>query len=344
MGKATTILAAVALLGVGSLGVAAPDDGASAEVEVSAAGADATLAVDLLAQDSATTTAQAPVEDPDASAETDVEETAEQVEGLAEDQAAAVLERVHELPVDLDAGMPLLQTPPVAPDDPLVEEEASRGHAAVGGASPAPDAGSEGADATPSDGLLLAPAAAVATVTGAAAVSPRLRGWRGLLGLAPWTGLYTRIDREDLLDHETRQAAYDLLKRRPGCSMAEIADALDVARSTARHHVRKLVDASLIDHTTVGRSRIHYPAGREQEAVARHLLDNETRAQVAAELAGEPRSLSEIAEALDLNAGSVHFHLDKLCGAGLVERRENGSITYEAAVDAVENHFAFPAR
>ncbi len=39
---------------------------------------------------------------------------------------------------------------------------------------------------------------------------------------------------------------------------------------------------------------------------------------------GEPRSVREIASALDMPASSVHYHLKKLVSAGIVEKTPNG--------------------
>lgn len=224
---------------------------------------------------------------------------------------------------------------------PLVTDEApddgSDGHVVMTAAPTEPSPEEGGLDGV---AFTIAPAAAMAAVA-AVHVAPRLGGWRRLVSLIPLFPLYSRIAREDVLDHDTRAAVYELLKDEPGCSLEEITDRLDLSRSTARHHVRVLVDAEMIAHTSHGRCRIHYPVGREDEAIARHVLANENRARVARTLAEGPRSVTEIAEALDENAGAVHFHLKKLCEAGLVERRENGSITYRAAADALREKVTF---
>jgi len=230
-------------------------------------------------------------------------------------------------------------------DPPSAEDE----DGAPGGANPeAPGtAAASGAAASPTGDEdaptpIVAGAAAVATAaTGAAA---RIPGLRRVLRVAPLAGLYSRIARDEVLDHETRREIFDLLKREPGRSVGELADAVDASRSTVRHHLRKLDQAGVVEHQRLGRSRIHFPVGREAEARARHLLENETRARVAAALADEPRTLTEVAERLDANAGSVHFHLEKLCEADLVERCEGEATTYRAAADRVRDHVAFPAR
>lgn len=252
---------------------------------------------------------------------------------------AAVMERVEALPTDPAYLAPTVETITVdLTPTPTEPEDGSRvEHVAVAGpvSPPAPESPSIGAIAAQ-----IAPAAA-ATAIAAIHVEPTLRGWRRLLPFAGLAPLYSRISREDVLKHETRAEVYDLLKREPGLSLEEIADELDLSRSTTRHHVRVLVDQEMIAHTRRGRCRIHFPVGHRDEAVVRHLLTNENRARVAQAIAQAPRSLTEIAEKLDENAGSVHFHLKKLCEAGVVERRENGSVTYEAASKALSESVEF---
>lgn len=171
---------------------------------------------------------------------------------------------------------------------------------------------------------LAAAGAVVATATKGA--------WlRRLLPLAPWAPLYSRISRSDVLDHETRETIYAMLQEEPGLSLEAICERLDIARSTARHHVRKLEAVDMVDHTRIGRSRVHYPVGQEDEARQRHLLDNPTRSKVYEALSQRPRNLTEVAEAIDVNPGSVHFHVNKLVEAELVEPTGNGDKRYRAA-------------
>lgn len=175
--------------------------------------------------------------------------------------------------------------------------------------------------------LMLTPAATAAAAGAAHAGTPWLRR---LLAGAPLTPFYSRITRSDVLDHDTRKRLYDALKAEPGLSIRTLAERLDVSRSTARHHVRMLQDADMVDAFMLGRCRVHHVTGDKQAAMRRHVLRNENRARIAAAIQEGERSISEIADAVDANVGSVHFHLEKLCEAGLAKRRENGRVTYKA--------------
>ncbi len=197
--------------------------------------------------------------------------------------------------------------------------------------------GQDVAGSSPQDGsvLFVVLPAAAATLTGTMAATGSSAWLKRMLASLPLWSQYSRIERTDVLDHEARESVCDALKTAPGLSIREIAQEVNVARSTARHHVRVLQDADLVDATTVGRCRIHYLVGHEREAVRRHLLKNENRARVAHAIRSRPRSVSEIAELLDENVGSVHFHLNKLCQAGLAKRRENGRVTYRCPPELV---------
>lgn len=218
-------------------------------------------------------------------------------------------------------------TPDPAPEASPVDGRSVVVHEAA--ATPAPPT-------SPADWALAAQAAAPAAALAALAAFEsqnafRLRVPRGVRFIPLLAPLYSRIPRSRVLEHETRQHVYDLLQDTPGLSLEEIAASLELSRSTARHHLRVLEDAGLVRHAVEGRCRIHYPSGAGDEALTRHLLENPRRRSIVELLSDEPASLGELCQALDANAGSVHFHLRKLSEAGLVERVENGSVAYRLA-------------
>lgn len=183
--------------------------------------------------------------------------------------------------------------------------------------------------------LLAGQSAAAAAVAALAVVHAQPSAWNPstfVRRVSPFlASLYSRIRRDDVLDHETRAAIYALLRKEPGLSLGDIAEQVGGSRSTVRHHVRKLEEADMVRHMTQGRCRIHYPVGREEEARTAHLLRNPKRARIVELLETRPLSLVELAHVLDANPGSVHFHLNKLTEAGLIERYENGSVVYRRA-------------
>lgn len=238
-----------------------------------------------------------------------------------------LLQRVDAIAADLPRLAPELGVTTVTLEERSEEPTSHQaGHVGLQGAQVTPDP-QPTPDAT---AIQLAPAAAMVALA-AVHVEPSLRGWRRLIPLSPLAPMYSRISRGEVLDHDTRQAIYDLLKDKPGLSLQEMTEQLELSRSTARHHIDVLEDNEMVAHSTRGRCRIHYPVGRRDEAIRRHVLANENRARITRAVREDGRTLTELAEELDENASAVHFHLQKLLEAGVVERRENGSVTYRAA-------------
>jgi len=234
-----------------------------------------------------------------------------------------------------------VEDPQIDPSNPVPEQASEDDEDAEESAS-AETARADGDEGVPTVAIAApAAAAAGAAATATAVTSSSLPGWlRRLLGVPTFSALYSRIEPDEVLDHDTRAEIYEVLTDEPGQSLQAVCEQLDVARSTARHHVRKLEEAGLVDHAKVGRSRVHFPAGGKAQALKRHLLDHDTRSALARALSTAPGTISELAERLDVNPGSVHFHLDKLEEADLVEVHESGHTEYRAA-EALQNTVAF---
>jgi DNA-binding transcriptional ArsR family regulator len=322
LGEAVTLLLAVVMMGGAPVaGDLADEDAAEADVQPDVAEArvdsDAVRGSASPSPDNATDpngslSAQAPAGDAGPEAAADPGEGHANVSTTPFSMQVALSD--GEL-VELSS-TPTLDTAPLehrVPADP-VEEDADEDVEAAGQQQTAnDDAGGEELAWT------IAPVAGVAAAAAAGQALPVTRWLRRLLpGLAP-TPMFTRIARDEVLEHESREAIYELLDERAGLSLEAICRELDLARSTARHHVRKLEQANMIEHTRMGRSRVHHLVGERHRAVREHLLTNGTREAVYEAVTNEALTITGIAEHLDVNPGSVHFHLGKLEEAGLVE-------------------------
>jgi predicted transcriptional regulator len=258
--------------------------------------------------------------------EGDVEMKASPIEGTVRVSDRRVVEMTY-TPPSAEEAMP--EVPQTAPDDENVEE------------TDAEAASTEDEQAGSSEAVwALAPATGLAAAAAVTQTTPVGRWLRRVLSPAPLAPLYSRISSDEVLDHETREAIYELLEREAGLSLEAIADELDLARSTARHHVRKLEETGMIEHARIGRARVHHVVGERKRALHSHLLANETRAEVFEAIEDRPLTITEIAEAIDANPGSVHFHLDKLADRNLVQTTDEEGRRYlatdlAAAPDAV---------
>lgn len=272
-------------------------------------------------------------------AETTVDETLTVGEILSPEQVHDTLALIDGLPLDPSEAPSLIGLVVIDEDEALQDrQDAPTGHAVFTEERPEPSTG-----ITPLGiALILTPAAAVAAA-GAVHASGGTPWLRRLIVGAPLAPLYSRIARSDVLDHDARERIYSELEATPGLSIREISERLDIARSTTRHHVRILQEADMVDSCRIGRCRIHYVTGDKENAVRGHVLANENRARIQAALQDGEHSIREIADTVDANVGSVHFHLQKLCEVGLAKRRENGRVTYKAADDASGVVFEQPA-
>lgn len=160
------------------------------------------------------------------------------------------------------------------------------------------------------------------------------------LGLAP---LYTRLDRDDVLDHPVRQRIVETVSKQPGIHRAELARRLDLADGTVRHHLDKLVEADLVvandDHGFV----CYFRPGDLDASIRRGLAALTTPAarKVLQALVEDPgRSNKELAGATGLSPSTVHHHVGRLRDAGLVEGRRQGRSIRLSPTDTAERALA----
>jgi len=147
------------------------------------------------------------------------------------------------------------------------------------------------------------------------------------LGL-PLLGLFSRIDKDELLEHERRARIYELIKQNPGIHLSEIARELEYAWGTTLHHLRKLRADHLILFKDVGHHKSFFINGSglsEIQMQAMSLIKNGTLAHLAQYLELHPRvSLKELSEALNISPPLAAFHIRKLEKAGFVSKVRDG--------------------
>lgn len=150
--------------------------------------------------------------------------------------------------------------------------------------------------------------------------------WPAVKGL-PFLPGWTRLSRDELLDHETRAGIVDVLQERPGLHIAGIADALEIQESTARHHLAKLRDADLLVERSAAGYVCYFPAGDVDRRMmdALPVLRSDAARRVLEAVIAEPGASNQaIAEAVDLAPSTVNHHVQRLEEAGLVERERRG--------------------
>lgn len=152
--------------------------------------------------------------------------------------------------------------------------------------------------------------------------------WKKLFPLGVGLGLFSRIDKDELLENDRRARIFDLIKSNPGIHLSEIARELDFAWGTTLHHLRKLRADHLILYKELGHHKSFFVNGSglsEKQMEAMSLIKNGTLSRLAQYLETHPRvSLKELSEALQISPPLAAFHIRKLEKAGLVQKVRDG--------------------
>lgn len=139
-----------------------------------------------------------------------------------------------------------------------------------------------------------------------------------------WLRLYSRIPREELLDHETRQEILAIVGDDPGIHLRAIEREVGGYGKTY-YHLARLEREGFLKSRREGIYRRFYPVGfdpdkRGPRSTDEHVYDVITRVPG---IHG-----AEIARRLDTSRQSVAYHIGKLLDAGVIEAREGDRIIH----------------
>jgi DNA-binding MarR family transcriptional regulator len=157
---------------------------------------------------------------------------------------------------------------------------------------------------------------AASTMPGSSAVSRLVRM------LAPFR--YSRYDDSDPLEHEARDAMFEVVESSPGTYLSEIADRADIPLSTARHHIRVLEREDLVSGAKVRGKRRFYPAYTEGVELAAAMNDESTAAVIDALARLGAASVSDLADELGRDPSTVSHHVQRLEEDDVVVRERDG--------------------
>lgn len=152
------------------------------------------------------------------------------------------------------------------------------------------------------------------------------------IGIAAWfafRGGAKFVTRENVLENETRSDLYEFIQDKPGTHLRAIADELDLSTTNVLWHLRKLEDADLVRGEKLEGYKVFYPnegAEGKRKAMASAVLRNDNAQAILEYIATEPGAHQRaIARALDVNHGTVRWHLRKMLKTDLVleVKREN---------------------
>lgn len=139
--------------------------------------------------------------------------------------------------------------------------------------------------------------------------------------LLPGVGLFSRFDRDELLDHPVRRRIVETVEDRPGIHLEAFVRRLDLGRGQLEHHLSQLVQADLlVEHESTGYRAYFRPAQLEpplREALVRLKADGAR--DLLRAVADHPEAgIRELSRRTGLAPSTVSYHARRLEEADLV--------------------------
>ncbi len=148
--------------------------------------------------------------------------------------------------------------------------------------------------------------------------------WGSIAGiLAP---LFSRIDKDEILENEVRSRIFDAVEHNPGITIKEVTDVCDVGWGTAVYHLNRLEDEKLLVSQRHRQYRRYFKNGGSivnGEKKAYSELKHETSQSLAKAVIESPgRMQKELCEEVGISAPVAHKYLDRLASAELVRKEK----------------------
>lgn len=181
--------------------------------------------------------------------------------------------------------------------------------------------------------------ATMAAAVGLGAVLLAIGAWiaahKGLLPLggAAVAG-YARVHGQDVLEHAARRDLYARVQGNPGVSFLELSGQVAFADSTLQYHLRVLEKNEFIACLREGRNLRYFDRqdpryARDRRAASATLRNGTTAAIVGHILRNPGIAQRDLAEAFEITASTVHWHIQRLSAVGLVAtQREHPHTRY----------------
>jgi predicted transcriptional regulator len=154
----------------------------------------------------------------------------------------------------------------------------------------------------------------------------------GLLALAPvLVFLYSKIQRDEILDNYTRGQIHGYILANPGEHYNAIKNALDINNGTLAYHLKRLETENIVKSRMDGLFRRYYPAGMKMPEPNGDAL-TEVQRTVLAKMKETPGiSQTDIASLMKLSNATINYHIERLLKRGLV-RRERAGMRYRCYI------------
>jgi hypothetical protein len=134
--------------------------------------------------------------------------------------------------------------------------------------------------------------------------------------------LYSRINRDQVLENDTRGSIYKLIAVNPGMDLLSIKNALGLSNGVLAHHIHTLERERYLRSVRDGRYRRFFITGSKIDQVSS--IDT----QILFEIEGKPSiNQSQIARNLGVSRQALNYHIRKLVKKGTIITEKVGRET-----------------
>jgi hypothetical protein len=138
-------------------------------------------------------------------------------------------------------------------------------------------------------------------------------------------GLFSRQVAATVLDHPQRARILQVVEGRPGIHFNALLRETGLGNGTLSHHVDVLLQHRQLRRVEQGGYTCFFPVGASAAEVAHASLKSPGSRRVLQAIQATPgRSNLDVAEATGLDPATVHYHVQRLVGAGLVDAARHG--------------------
>jgi predicted transcriptional regulator len=138
--------------------------------------------------------------------------------------------------------------------------------------------------------------------------------------------LYSRVKREDVLNHEVREQVYDYVKEHPGDHFRSILTHLELTNGTLVHHLNTLEKKDFIRSERDGPYKRFYPIGTK---ISGEVLEiNGLQGKILDVAAARPGITQKgLAKKLGASTPTINYHVKALRNSGLLKVKRDGKVT-----------------
>ncbi len=138
---------------------------------------------------------------------------------------------------------------------------------------------------------------------------------------------YTRLRKDDLLEHPARAMLVQLVETNPGIHLQEVLRRTGLPNGTALHHIRKLVDMGVVTEVAQKGYTCYFVKGQTDFKVmsTAPVLKSPVAMALLRTIAVRPGLSGQgLAAAVGSSPKVVSYHLQRMAGLGLVELTRQG--------------------